>query len=112
MNHLGRNHQLFRATFGDLPRQFATDCANLLLELAHPGLARVMPCHHCHAFAREVDHLQTKPVLLDLPRNQVALRNRDLLLLGIACQFDDFHTVEQRPGNRVQLVGCTDKQNL
>ncbi len=51
-------------------------------------------------------------VLLDLARNQIALGDVDLLLLGVAGELDDLHAVEQRRRYRVQLVGCADKQHV
>ena len=53
-----------------------------------------------------------EPVLRDLARNQVAERDHDLLLLGVALQRNDFHAVAQRVGNRIEHVGRGNEQDL
>ena len=49
---------------------------------------------------------------LELPAHQVASRDLDLLLFGVAGQLDDLHAVAQRPGDGVELVGGGDEQHL
>ena len=48
--------------------------------------------------------LRGQPVLLELFRNQVALRDLDLLVLGVARNADDLHPVHQRL-RHVQRIG-------
>jgi hypothetical protein len=57
--------------FGDPPRQLAADRADLLLQLAHARLARVVPRDQRDALLRELDQLRVDAVLLGLPRDQV-----------------------------------------
>ena len=49
---------------------------------------------------------------LQLLGQQVPLGNLQLFLVGIAGQLNDFHPVQQRPGNGVQGVGGSDEQNV
>jgi hypothetical protein len=51
-------------------------------------------------------------VRLELAAHQVAARDLDLLLLGVAGELDDLHAVAQRPGDRVELVRGRDEQHL
>ena len=101
-----------RCALGDLARQLAADGADLLLQLAHPGLAGVVPSDQRNRLGREVDHLGFEAVLLDLARDEVLLGDRDLFLLGVAGQLDDLHAVQQRAGDGVELVGGADEEHL
>ena len=56
--------------------------------------------------------LRLEPVRLELLREQVALRDLELLVLGVARELDHVHAVEQRPRDRVQLVRGADEQHL
>ena len=58
--------------------------ADQLLQLANAGLARVMPRDKTYRFGRDLEHTLAETILLNLPRNQVGLRNRDLLPFRIA----------------------------
>ena len=51
-------------------------------------------------------------MLAHLPGQQISARNVELLLLGVATQLDDLHSVEQSRVNRPELVGRGDEQNL
>src|ERR1700761_4392702 len=98
--------------FSDATRSFAADRSDELLEPADARLARVMARDKSHARRRKVDVLRRDSVFLDLARNQVALCDIDLLLLGITGEVNDLHTVEQWPRYRIQLVGCADKEHV
>ena len=50
-------------------------------------------------------------VLLDLLRHQVAARDVELLVFGVAGKADDFHAIEQRRRD-VQAVGRADEHHL
>src|ERR1700749_85286 len=89
--------------FSDATRSFAADRSDELLEPPDARLARVMARDQSNARGRKVDVLRRDAVLLDLARNQVALCDIDLLLLCITSEVNNLHTVEQRPGYRVQL---------
>ena len=59
------------------------------------------------------DHLVVvQPVALQLARQQVAARDRDLLLGRVAVEAHDLHAVEQRAGNRLGHVRRRDEQHL
>ena len=51
-------------------------------------------------------------VLLGLARDQEAIRDVDLLLLGVTGEFEDLHAVAQRLRNRIHPVGRGDKEHL
>ena len=48
----------------------------------------------------------------ELLRQQVALRDPELLVLGVARELDHVHPVEQRPGDRVERVRGADEEHL
>ena len=52
------------------------------------------------------------PCALSCFGDEVALRDAELLVLGVAGELDDVHAVEQRPGNRVERVRGADEQHL
>ena len=49
---------------------------------------------------------------LDLFRHQIFESDMGLFVLGISRQPDDLHAIEQRPRDRVELVGGADEQHL
>ena len=102
---LGHGHLALGAALGDLARDLAADAADLALELAHAGLARVIGDDHAQRRVGERDLALGQAVALDLARDQVALGDLELLLLGVAGELDHLHPVAQRPGDRVQRVG-------
>ena len=56
-----------------------------------------------------VSHLE--PVRRELLGQQVAARDLDLLLDGVAVHVDDLHAVAQRPWDGLQLVGGRDEED-
>src|SRR2546426_2525122 len=86
---------------GDRSRNLAVDRPDLPLEVADAGLARVLAdepeervvAHHELAF------LET--VLLQLLRQEEALRDVHLLVLGVTGESDDLHAVAERRDDRV-----------
>src|SRR5438067_1007936 len=76
--------------------------ADFALEVAHAGLACVVADDGAQGLVGNGGFLGTQPVGLELPFNQVALGDLELLLLGVARELDDLHAVAQRPGDRVE----------
>ena len=74
----------------------AADLADVALEVAHAGLARVVAHDVAQRALGDVQLVGLDAVVLHLLRQQVLLRDRDLLVLGVAGQADHFHPVEQR----------------
>ncbi len=64
------------------------------------------------AASSNVDLVDAQSVLLDLARDQVALRDLDLLLLGVGAELDDLHAVQQRLRDGVQPVRRGDEEDL
>ena len=65
--------------------------------LAHAGLARVFAHEQPQHALADRDPAPCEAVLVDLARHEVALRDPELLLLGVARELDHVHPVEQRP---------------
>ena len=49
--------------------------------------------------------LRLQPVLLELTRNQIHLRDMDFLVFRVAAERDDLHAIEQRRMDCPELVG-------
>src|SRR5205823_1590128 len=86
-NDLPRDDQLLRLAFRDAPRFLAADRAYVALQIADARLPRVMADDVADRFFRELDLLRFQAVLIDLPRNQVALRDVELLVLGVTLKL-------------------------
>ena len=62
-----------------------------------------------------VGHLQLgflQAVALHLLGQEVALGDLELLLVGVAGQFNDLHPVQQGPGDGVGGIGCGDEHYI
>ena len=68
----------------------------LALELADAGLARVVGDDQAQHVVVDRHFVGAQAVALDLPRPEIAARDRDLLIGGVAVEADHFHAVEQR----------------
>ena len=106
------DHQLFRLAFGDAARLLAADGADVALQVANAGFARVVADDVADRFLRKFDLLRSDSVLFDLPRNQVLESDVDLFFFRVALQFDDLHAVAQRLGDGIEHVRRGDEQHL
>src|SRR4029453_5711130 len=82
---------------GDLARGLAEEIGDSPLQVSHAGLARVLADHDAQRVLADRDLLAGEAVRLELLRQEVALRDPELLVLGVAGQLDHVHAVEQRP---------------
>jgi hypothetical protein len=82
------------------------------LELADAGLARVVGHDLLQEDVVDDDLALLEPVPLELPRPEVAVRDRELLVDGVAVERDDLHAVEQRPGDALDEVRGGDEEHL
>ena len=97
---------------GDLAGDLATDAADLALEVADPGLARVLLDDRAQRGVGEAHPGALEAVLGELARDQVALRDVELLVGRVAGELDHLHPVEQRAGDRVEVVRRGDEHHL
>ncbi len=102
----------FAPVLHDLARYLAAQVAELALQVAHPGLARVIADDLHNRIVLERHVLLAQARLLALLLHQVLPRNLQLLLLGVPLQPQDLHAVLQRSGNRMQHVCRRHKQHL
>ena len=109
----GADRHRLGLALGEAPRHLAGDAAQRALQLAHARLARVtaddvpqrLVGRICNCSARQAG-------LLQLPREQIALGDLDLLLLAVAGQPQNLHAVQQRPRDRVERVRRRDEEHL
>ncbi len=100
------------AALGHADRDLAADRADLPLEVAQPGLARVAVDEEVQPGVEEAHLAGLEPVLGELLRDQVPARDLDLLLLGVAGERDDLHAVEERGLDGLGHVGGRDEQDF
>src|SRR5215213_5714242 len=89
---------------GYAPGDFTRDGRNLALELAQPGLVRVLLDD---GFERGATHRHVPrrdAVRLHLLRDNMPARDLGFLFFGIAGQADDFHSIPKRGVNRLKHV--------
>ena len=103
---------VFLAALDHAARHLAADVADLALQVAHPGLARVVADDLQNRVIAEDYVLIAQAGLFALLFHQVLLRDFQLLLLRIALQAQNLHAVLQRGRNGVQHVGGGHKQHL
>ena len=97
---------------GHAARHLARDRPHLPLELPDAGLPRVLAHDAHHGVVGEGDPLAPQPALVELPRDQVLLRDLGLLALGVAGELDHLHAVHQRAADVLREVGGRDEQAL
>src|SRR5829696_1888983 len=107
----GRGHLALVGPLRDRSRDLAADRADLALESAHAGLAGVLLDDRLQAGVGERDLRALEAVALDLPRDEVALGDLELLLLRVARELDDLHAVAERARDRVQRVRRRDEHH-
>src|SRR5262249_19560335 len=59
----------------------------------------------------DLDLVRADAVGLELPLDQIAPRDLELLLRGVAGEADDLHAVAERAGDRVKKVGGGDEDD-
>src|SRR5260370_5845375 len=96
-DHFRRHDHLFQFAFGDAPRLFSRDRRDLALQVAHARFSREAVDDFPQPLVREVDLFpRFYAVLGCLLRDQVLVRDVQLLLARVAGQFDYLHAVPQR----------------
>ena len=108
----GDVHRSYHLAGFDLGCDFAQQAAELSLEVAHAGFARVVRDDPAQGLVIDGHLIGTETVALELAAQQVVAGDRELLFLGVAVQPDDLHPVEQRHRDGVRHVRRRDKQDF
>ena len=95
----------------DARRDLPGDGANLPLEAAHAGFARVIRDDSPKRFVLDDDSRGLEPVLVQLARNQVAPGDVHLFLFAVAGQRENLHAIEEGGVNRPELIGRRDEEH-
>src|SRR5260370_13739972 len=112
-DHFRRYDHLFHLAFGDPPRLFARDGSDFALQVAHACLTREAVDDFLQALVCELDLFPNlQAVLRGLFRNQVPMRDVELLFSRVAGQFDDLHAISQRLGDGLPPGGLGDEQHF
>src|SRR6266540_7048012 len=118
-----RDLDLLGLVLGDGARHLAADRADLTLEVADAGLPRVATDDLAKHLVVDDQPLLVgrvavlrlllgEPVLLQLPRHEVALGDVHLLVFRVAGETDDLHAVVKRRDDRVLDVRRRDEDDL
>ena len=106
-------HDRLGPALGDGARDLAADAADLALEVPQPGLARVGADDlRRPRRPRSARFSGVRPFSRELLRDQVPLRDLELLLLGVAGELDHLHAVAQRRRDGVEDVRRGDEHDL
>ena len=104
---------LFRLVFGNAPRLFPSDRRDLSLQVAHAGFPREAVDDFLQARVCKVDlFADFQAMFRGLLRDQILVRDVQLLLARVARQFDDLHAVAQRFRDGIHPVGRGNEQHL
>src|SRR5207249_3081337 len=93
---------------GDLP----ADRGDLAIELADARLARVATDDGAKRLARDRQILLAKAIRAALLRDEVPLRDMDLLVLRVARDRERLHAIAEGRRDRIEGVGGRDEQDL
>ncbi len=96
---------------GRADRNLAADRPDPAFELSDTGLSGIAVDQFMEGLRGKAQPDVGQPVLANLAWHQVALGDLDLLILGIAGQADDFHSIEKSGLNGVGDVGGGDEEN-
>src|SRR3569832_1697060 len=96
----------------ELPRELPCEPTELALELTHARLTGVRGDDLAHRVVGERELFRGQAVRLELALHEVALRDLELLLLGVTREVDDLHTVEERTRDVLDEVRGRDEHDL
>ena len=96
---------------GQLRRRLAEQSPDLSLQVPNARFACVVDDDDAQRLIVDDDFVVAQCRAGELSTDQVVASDRDLLGLGVAVESDDFHSVEQRTGNRVDHVGRRDEHH-
>src|SRR5688572_31371598 len=93
LNVRARNAGNLAFPLGDFTRDFAANRSKLALQISEPGLFCIFGYDAQHGVVRNLKLLPGNTVVTELARYQILARDRQFLLVGVAGELDDFHTV-------------------
>src|SRR5439155_25856197 len=99
-------------TLCDPAGRLAQEVGESTLEIADPGLTRVLADDQAQRAVGDADLLGAESVSLELLRYEVALGDSELLVLRVTGELDHVHAVEQRRRDRFEGVRRSDEQHL
>ena len=97
---------------GDTARRLASDGAELTFQTTNACFTRPTADERMERGVGDFELVLAQTGLLPLAREQVVLRDRDLLVLGVAVELDDLHAVEQRRRDRLQHIRRGEEQDV
>ena len=95
-----------------LARSFPKDIADLTFQIPNSCFPGIRAYDGLQGGRRNLHVIRTQSILLQLPRNEKAFRNDDLVFLNVSGKFDHLHTVQECIWNGVQAIGRGDKHDM
>ncbi len=92
--------------------ELAVDLVEVLLEIAHAGLAGVALGDEEEGVPRVAHRAALEAGLVEALRDEVVLGDLELLRIDVAGQLDDLHAIDEGRGDRVQGVGRADEEDI
>src|SRR5579883_2463341 len=80
------------------------DRANLALQIAYACFTRITANDLSHRIISEGNLLATQAALLELLGNEEVASDLNFVFLDVARNLDDFETITERRGNRVEHI--------
>src|SRR6185437_1296448 len=104
----GANRDRTAFAFRDAHRGLTQRPTDLALEIPDAGLAGIVLDDRPDRLVGELDLSGLEAVRLNLPSNEIAPRDLELLARRVAGEADDLHAVAKRARDRVEHIGRRD----
>src|SRR5262245_13325856 len=98
-------------TFQNAAGVLPANARNLALEVSNSSLPCVMTDDMVQGGIFELNLVQLQATVLTTSRDEVITCDLNFFFLGVAREFDDFHTITKRGRNRVDHIRCGDEKD-
>ena len=92
--------------------RFTEYLSDFLFQFAHTALTSIILYNGFQRVLRNLDIILFHTVCLQFLRNQMTAGNFNLFFRDIAAYFNQLHTIQQRSGDGIQIVGSSDEHHF
>ena len=92
--------------------RFTEYLSDFLFQFAHAALTGIILYNGFQCVLRNLDIILFHTVCLQFLRNQMAAGNLNLFFRDIAAYLNQLHTVQQRSGDGIQIIGSSDEHHF
>jgi len=89
---------------------YATYFVDMLLQVTDTAFSTIVSDKHLDSCGIQFDVGISQTICFFSLRRQVTIRNGEFLVSDVSADFQNLHSIEQRGGDRVQVVGCNFKR--